>query len=79
MKDGRKVSAYAICPYYKAENYRDADRRIIYCEGVEPNTALHLAFANKTQLLDYKRRFCESRNYGRCLLAEALERKWNER
>ena len=68
----RKVSDYVICPFYHFE-----ERQIIYCEGVEYNTAIHLAFASPPQLREYKKKYCE-KEYCNCRIAAMLERKWEE-
>lgn len=68
----RQMSSNVVCPFYHFE-----ERQIIYCEGVEKNTAIHLAFASPPQLRDYKKRFCET-EYCNCRIADMLERKWDE-
>ena len=60
-----------VCPYYKYEG-----QQMIYCEGVEENTALHLAFASKTDMRDYRKAKCE-RCWKGCMIAQMLNRKWN--
>ena len=68
----RMTAANVVCPYYKCE-----EGQKIFCEGVERNTAIHLAFAAPPQLKDYKSRFCEG-GYGGCRIADMLERKWDD-
>ena len=68
----RMTAANVVCPYYKCE-----ERQKIFCEGVERNTAIHLAFATPPQLKEYKSRFCEG-EYGGCRIADMLERKWED-
>lgn len=58
------------CPYYKFE-----ERQMIYCEGVQDGTALHLAFDTPANLKDYKQRNCKG-CYNQCLIAKMLNRKW---
>ena len=58
------------CPYYKFE-----DKQIIFCEGVQEGTAIHLAFDTAPNLKDYKNHFCK-RCYNKCLLADMQNRKW---
>ena len=62
---------YVLCPFYKYEG-----ERMIYCEGVEPETALHLAFKTKDKLRDYRKRFCEE-CHNKCLIAGMLNRKYD--
>ena len=59
------------CPYYKYEG-----ERMIYCEGVTPETALHLAFRTKDKLRAYRSVYCEG-NYKNCLIAQMLNRKYD--
>ena len=62
---------YVVCPYYKYEA-----PQMIYCEGVDEETALHLAFASKTQLREYRKEKCEGR-WCACLIAQMLNRKYD--
>lgn len=59
------------CPYYKGE-----EKQMIFCEGVQEGTAIHLAFDTNPNLKDYKNRFCKG-CYNRCLIAEMLNGKWD--
>lgn len=61
------ISNKAMCPFYKHE-----DSQVIYCEGVQEGSVIHLAFANKTDSLDYKKTYCRS-NYGKCNICKMLE------
>lgn len=45
----------AICPYYRHE-----DSQVIYCEGVSDQSVIHLAFASKTDSLNYKKNLCRA-------------------
>ena len=58
------------CPYYKFE-----DKQMIYCEGVQEGTAIHLGFDTAPNLRDYKNKFCK-RCYNQCLIAQMQNRKW---
>ena len=59
------------CPYYKYEA-----PQMIYCEGVEDNTALHLAFATKKGKKDYVwSKCCEC--WKGCMIAQMLNRKYD--
>ena len=68
----RNVTKSVLCPFYQSD-----ERQIIYCEGVEPDTRIHLAFSSSPQLVCYRKRFCE-REYRRCRIADMLLRKWEE-
>jgi hypothetical protein len=60
-----------ICPYYKYES-----QQMIHCEGVMPNTALHLAFDAKDKMRAYRNAYCE-KCYNECLIAGMLNRKYD--
>ena len=59
------------CPYYKGE-----EQQMLFCEGVQEGSAIHLAFDTKPNLKDYKNNFCK-RCYNKCLLAGMLNRKYD--
>lgn len=59
------------CPYYKGE-----ESQMIFCEGVEDGSKLHLAFNTSNNRRDYKNRFCKG-CYNKCLIAEMLNRKYD--
>ena len=60
-----------VCPYYKYEA-----PQMIYCEGVDENTALHLAFDAKYRMKAYiKARCCGC--WKGCLIAQMLNRKYD--
>lgn len=63
-------NVFVKCPYYKCES-----QCVIYCEGVETNCCIHLAFATKTQRKEYEKNFCMGR-WEKCMIAEAHNRKW---
>lgn len=58
------------CPYYKGE-----EKQMLFCEGVQEGSAIHLAFDTNPNLKDYKNSFCK-RCYNQCLIADLLNRKW---
>jgi hypothetical protein len=60
-----------VCPYYKYEA-----PQMIYCEGVEDNTALHLAFAVKADKKRYMELKCGCA-WKQCMIAQMLNRKWD--
>ena len=59
------------CPYYKYEA-----PQMVYCEGVDDNTALHLAFATKQEKKTYMSANCCGR-WKSCLIAQMLNRKYD--
>lgn len=65
-----KEDEFVQCPFYKNDEHQ-----IIRCEGVEDGTALHLAFATRPMLKEYKKLYCRS-CWGRCMIARMLNRKW---
>ena len=58
------------CPYYKFE-----EKQMIFCEGVQEGTAIHLAFDTPSNRKDYKNHFCRG-CYNKCLIADLHNRKW---
>ena len=64
-------NVFVKCPYYRCES-----QCVIYCEGVEENSAIHLAFSTPQLRKDYQERFCKS-CWKRCLVAESLNRKYD--
>ena len=63
----RYSSVKSVCPYYKSES-----RQVIYCNGVCEGNAIHLAFANASEYIAYKKTFCRD-NYERCPVARMLD------
>ena len=66
-----KFDAEITCPYYK-----NREKQLIYCEGVQDGTALHIAFATPQQLKDYRMKYCRG-CWKNCLIAGMLNRKWD--
>lgn len=67
----RRQDTLVRCPYYKGE-----ESQVLFCEGVQRGTAIHLAFDENENLKGYKNSFCK-RCYNRCLIAEMLNRKYD--
>ena len=65
------ISKRVLCPYYKCEG-----PKMIYCEGVADKTALHLAFASKTDMKSYLNEKCEC-DYKSCMICQMLNRKYD--
>ena len=53
MGTKRRDSKFARCPFFRGE-----DPQKIYCEGVQKGTAIHLAFASRTEKKQYGERYC---------------------
>lgn len=66
-----RSDVFVKCPYYKGE-----EKQMIFCEGVQDGSALHLAFDTNPHLKEYKNRFCKE-YYNRCLVAGMLNRKYD--
>ena len=65
------TSSKAVCPFYKHES-----RQVIYCEGVEDGTVLHLAFANPSDSLEYKKKYCRC-DHNQCQISKMLKLLYN--
>lgn len=63
----RFFSLKAVCPRYKSE-----DKQMIYCEGIQKDTATHMAFAYPADKVAYKEKYCED-HYQECRIAKMLE------
>ena len=61
------VNKNALCPFYRHE-----DSQVIYCDGIVPDSVIHLAFANKTNAKEYKARYCRD-CYRKCPISKLLE------
>lgn len=68
MKKGIS-SPLAKCPYYRKE-----DSQMIYCDGVQADSVIHLAFANRLDAKDYKKEMCRD-DYQGCLIYQMLAEK----
>ena len=67
----RYTSSKAICPFYKHEN-----RQVIFCEGIKEGTVTHVAFANPSDCLSYKKQYCRC-NHTQCPVNRMLNNKYN--
>jgi len=72
MKPRMNESVLVICPFYKRES-----QQVIYCEGVDEKSVIHLAFGNKDDCRIYEKQFCR-KFWKECMIAMALEKKWRE-
>lgn len=66
-KTRRYLSNNIMCPYCKSE-----EKQIIYCQGVQVDSALHLAFAYPEDKVRYKEKYCEE-FYKECPIEKMLE------
>lgn len=73
MKSGRREDKAVLCPFYTEEA-----SQIIFCEGIEPDTTVHVAFSSKALKSNFKHRFCESQRYEKCRIARMLALKYEE-
>lgn len=64
-------SKNVLCPFYKYEG-----QQLIYCEGVVPGSALHLAFDTKGRHKAYRETYCEN-CYKKCMITQMLNRKYD--
>lgn len=64
-------SRLAKCPYYKCES-----RCVIFCEGVQAGSCIHLAFATPQEKRDYETRYCR-RVWSGCMIAAGHNARWD--
>lgn len=62
------VNSKTICPHYLHE-----DSQVIYCDGIQAGTVVHIAFANKTDSVQYKKCYCRCKDYEQCRVYQMLE------
>ena len=65
----RYISNCAVCPFYLHES-----RQMVDCVGITDDTVIHLAFANATESLMYKKDNCKS-NYTKCIIYKMLKQE----
>lgn len=61
------IDAKALCPYYKHEN-----PSVIYCDGVQDGSVLHLAFSTRAGAKEYKQSYCR-KCYTKCKIYKLLD------
>lgn len=64
-------NAFVQCPYYKCER-----QSVIFCEGAEENSSIHMAFSSSTHRKTYEKQFCQN-CWKDCIIADAHNRKWD--
>ena len=62
----------AVCPHYRHE-----DSQVIYCDGVNDNSVIHVAFASKSESLAYKMSMCRE-NFGKCRVYRMLSDMYDD-
>jgi hypothetical protein len=66
------VDVDVVCPFFRRN-----DPNRIRCEGVENRNTINLVFEDTKQQEAYLHRFCcDIKQYKRCLICEALNRKY---
>lgn len=60
------ISSKAICPFYRHEEVS-----VVYCDGVQDGSVVHLAFANRSDARCYKKSFCQ-KEYEHCYIYDML-------
>ena len=73
LGDSRNISPFALCPYYRAEQ----GERII-CSAVGAVESVFVCCYTKRDRKKYQEKYCNSFEYGKCFLAEALNKKWEQ-
>jgi hypothetical protein len=59
------------CPYY-----RDEERQVMRCEGLEAGGCLHLGFPDRYKMRHYKQTYCRA-DWPTCLIAQLLNDKYD--
>ncbi len=72
IKPRMDENVLVICPFYKRES-----QQVIYCEGVNEKSVIHLAFARKEDCRMYEKQFCR-KDWQQCMIAETLDKKWRD-
>lgn len=70
-KREKDENPYVKCPYYKCET-----GCVIYCEGVQKDCSIHMAFATRQQKMEYQNRLCKS-EWKNCMIAQAQNRRYD--
>ena len=68
----RYQSSHALCPFYHSE-----DKQKIYCDGITPESSVHLVFSNPAFKGKFETYFCCD-NYHECRIAVMLNEMYAE-
>lgn len=60
------TSNKVICPFYKHEN-----RFVIFCQGIDGESVLHLAFPKPSSCFNFKNRYCR-KDHTKCYIFRML-------
>ena len=64
-------SMFAQCPYYKYER-----QSVIYCEGQDENSSIHMAFSSSGLKKQHEKLYCQN-CWKKCVIAMAHNLKWD--
>ena len=53
----RYESSKSVCPYYKHEN-----RFVVFCQGIDEESVLHLAFPTPSSCFKHKNDYCRNKH-----------------
>lgn len=67
----RKENAFVKCPYYEGET-----QSVIYCNGHDEESNIHMAFSSSTKRKQYEQQFCQ-KCWKDCMIADAHNRRWD--
>ena len=70
-KQSTEKSHLAKCPYYKCES-----RNMIFCEGVQAGSTIHMAFERAPQKRSYAEQFCR-KVWGDCMIAAGQNARYS--
>lgn len=73
MKRNTDENVFVTCPFYKCES-----KQVIYCEGVDETSSIHLAFPTREKCKEYEKEFCRG-YWGKCMIADAHNRRYHDK
>jgi hypothetical protein len=72
MSNARHDSKFIKCPFFHAE-----EKQCIYCEGVSPDTSIHLVFISPRMKAEYRAIKC-NKDYNSCKIFQLNDKKYDE-
>ena len=72
MPNKRHDSKFIKCPFFHAE-----EKQRIYCEGVTPDTSIHLVFISPKIKHEYRQLKC-NRDYCSCRIFQMNDQKYDD-